>query len=72
MSTDIPTDTIQTFAKTIFAEARRYGFSQTDIVRLINALLDCAAEDQSSDVVSDRFGGHSLGSPTVDTFPLCS
>ena len=72
MSNDIPADTIQTFAKTIFAESRRYGFSQTDVVRLINALLDCAAEDQGSDVVADSFGDHGPASFAVDTFPLCS
>ena len=36
----VPEETIRTFARTIFREARTYGFGPVDTVRLLNALMD--------------------------------
>lgn len=33
-------DTVHAFARTIVAEARKYGFSEVDIIRLISAIVD--------------------------------
>jgi RimJ/RimL family protein N-acetyltransferase len=40
----IPDETIQTFARTIVHEARKYGFSSVDMVRLINGVMDAAVD----------------------------
>ena len=47
-SEGIPDETLEVFARSIHEEARRYGFSQVDMVRLINALMDSAIADQDS------------------------
>jgi RimJ/RimL family protein N-acetyltransferase len=44
MSHKIPEETISVFSRTISKEARRYGFSQIDFVRLINALMDSTSD----------------------------
>jgi RimJ/RimL family protein N-acetyltransferase len=44
MASQIPDRTISVFARSIFQEARNYGFSQIDTVRLINALMDLSVE----------------------------
>lgn len=44
MSDKVPIETIKAFSRTIVAEAHKYGFGQIDIVRLINAIMDEAAD----------------------------
>ncbi|MBT8082730.1 MAG: GNAT family N-acetyltransferase [Gammaproteobacteria bacterium] len=49
MDNQIPLPTIQTFARSIYKEAAKYGFGQLDVIRLVNELMDCctAAEDEA-------------------------
>jgi hypothetical protein len=49
MADQIPLPTIQTFARSIYKEAAKYGFGQLDVIRLVNELMDCctAAEDEA-------------------------
>lgn len=72
MSKGIPNGTITTFARSIFREARRYGFGELDIVRLINAILDVSAHDAEEPAGEVRTAGGENGSLTVDSFPLRS
>ena len=44
MANRIPNETIDAFARTIHQEALKYGFSQVDSIRLINALMDTFAQ----------------------------
>jgi RimJ/RimL family protein N-acetyltransferase len=44
MAHRIPNETIDTFARTIHQEAIKYGFTQIDTIRLINALMDISAQ----------------------------
>ncbi len=69
----IPQETIQAFARTICEEARRYGFSQIDTVRLINAMLDLAQgiDTQRRDAASESREGRT-GEMHTDSFPLRS
>jgi hypothetical protein len=39
---NIPDETIEAFARTIFHESQKYGFAGVDVIRLINALMDMA------------------------------
>ena len=70
MKNEIPLATIQTFAKTICAEARKYGFRQIDIVRLINEMLDNSASDDLPSPAPQGtaiWGGQEF---SVGSFPL--
>jgi len=49
MQQQIPSETIETFARTIFKEARQYGFRQLDLVRLVNELMDLGMTAGNSD-----------------------
>lgn len=52
-----PVETIRVFARSIHTEAVNYGFSQLDIVRLINELMDISAtekEKTASSLVFDQ------------------
>lgn len=40
----IPLTTIQTFSRSIFKEATKYGFNQIDVIKLINELMDLCSE----------------------------
>jgi RimJ/RimL family protein N-acetyltransferase len=40
----IPDETVRTFARTIFHESKNYGFGNVDVLRLINELMDLAAD----------------------------
>lgn len=40
----IPDETVRTFARTIFHESKKYGFGSVDVLRLINELMDLAAD----------------------------
>lgn len=42
---NIPEQTVSTFARSIFKQAKEYGFSQIDYVRLVNNILDFATEN---------------------------
>ncbi|MCD6117161.1 GNAT family N-acetyltransferase [bacterium] len=48
----IPSVTIDTFARSIFKQAKDYGFMQIDYVRLVNKILDCATNPDNS--INDR------------------
>lgn len=58
MTRRIPDETIQTFARTVGTEAVKYGFSQVDIVRLINALIEVTTEgsDRADDAEMKKLG----------------
>ncbi len=45
MGETIPEATIETVARTLYKEARRYGFRQADYLRLVNSLLDISLQD---------------------------
>ena len=69
MAKSIPSDTVQAFARSIFAEATDYGFSQVDILRLINALMDqttmsgLGARGDSDDTHGTSGSFHVVGFP---------
>lgn len=42
---NIPSETIETFARSIFREAMHYGFTRLDLIRLINVLMDLSAKN---------------------------
>lgn len=73
MSSEIPNETITAFARTISAEARRYGFGQIDLIRLVNALLDVPESDIPAplDDQADAANRDPAGF-AVDAFPLRS
>ena len=73
MQNEIPAKTIETFANTIYREAKNYGFGQIDFIRLVNSLLDLpntvdgvAKHDATRHTQSD------LRTGAVDSFPLGS
>jgi RimJ/RimL family protein N-acetyltransferase len=70
MTRNIPPETIEAFAKTIFAEGQKYGFSQVDFVRLINGLMDQTADEVKPFDVAPRYATADLVS--IDQFPLRS
>lgn len=72
MNNEIPLATIQTFAKTICAEAKKYGFHQIDIVRLINEMLDNSATDDESSTVPPGMAVREGLEFSVGSFPLKS
>jgi len=72
MSDSIPRETIGAFAKTICAEARKYGFGQIDVVRLINAMMDLSAEDAFQRPESIPVADMDWQEAHVDRFPLRS
>ncbi len=69
MGKSIPSATIRTLAKTIHREARDYGFSELDFIRLVNAILDlpgdaAPAPADAASIPAER------GATKVDSFPL--
>jgi len=44
----IPAATIDTFARSIFKQAKDYGFGQIDYIRLVNKILDCATNSNDN------------------------
>ena len=72
MVDSIPLETIRTFAKTICAEAKKYGFRQLDIVRLINEMMDESADLGTEIRDQGKEPGESQGSFEVGAFPLTS
>ena len=48
MEKKIPSETIDTLARSIFKEASGYGFGQVDIIRLINVLMDLCTDVELS------------------------
>jgi RimJ/RimL family protein N-acetyltransferase len=74
MAASVPEETVKAFAHSIHQEATKYGFTQIDTIRLINALMDFSM-DQS------RNGGNTSRSEeleistvnhSVESFPLKS
>lgn len=66
----VPEETVTVFANSIIAEARKYGFSEVDIVRLINNLLDHSLDgDLAADDSAPTQLFHEL---QVEAFPLSS
>jgi RimJ/RimL family protein N-acetyltransferase len=68
----IPVDTIEAFARSIAVEARRYGFSQIDFVRLVNALLDVPIADNTYAQLRPESESSSSVTMQVRDFPLIS
>lgn len=50
MNKQIPIATIQTFARSIFKEASKYGFGQLDVIRLVNELMDYCSNQEGAAV----------------------
>jgi RimJ/RimL family protein N-acetyltransferase len=74
MAYSIPDETIRAFARTIHNEAQRYGFSQVDTIRLINALMDQSTESRGNPDTSEKSSKRPELDPRflVDTFPITS
>ncbi|MDJ0911386.1 MAG: GNAT family protein [Woeseiaceae bacterium] len=68
MNDQIPQPTIQTFARSIHKEAMKYGFGQVDVIRLVNALMDCASGDDT--VMAPDDGGEQLPDVEIDVAGL--
>jgi len=45
----VPTATIEAFSRSIYKEASNYGFSQIDVIKLINCLMDLCSDGESDD-----------------------
>lgn len=69
---EIPAETIKVFARGIFDESRRYGFSAIDVIRLINELMDIASGGDAAQVSQAAKGFSSLKDFHVDSLPLRS
>lgn len=67
----IPAKTLQVFARSIHEEARRYGFSQVDVLRLINELMDLAT-GEGDEPLPSATGESGDARFHVDSFPLRS
>ena len=72
MNKAIPPETIDTFARTIFREARNYGFGQLDFIRLVNALLDFPDDGTHEQPAREAEGTEPRGPVHINTFPLRS
>lgn len=72
MSDSIPKQTIQTFARTICAEAKKYGFEQIDMVRLINEMMDVSSAQTYSPREARAEPNPVDGGWQVREFPLAS
>lgn len=74
MSTPVPEQTVRVFARTIVQEAKNYGFSQADTIRLVNAILDSAmAEPDFADGTATQLPGIAPDERMcVEQFPLTS
>ena len=70
MKKSIPNETILAFAKTICAEATRYGFDQIDIVRLINEMMDITTDAAFDTESKPSTNNDSLTAFSVDQIPL--
>ena len=71
MADNIPNETIQAFARTIHQESVKYGFSQVDTIRLINALMDISMQGDRSGTAEGRPPFEAAGQ-SVNEFPLRS
>ena len=72
MADSIPRETLQAFARTIYAEARNYGFEQIDVVRLINELMDLSTADPGEATPRVVHDAPAAGSDRKDSMPLAS
>jgi len=70
VSNRVPDETIQAFARSISEEARRYGFSQLDTIRLINSMMDIAADKSERGGPATSQSTNDFGPYRVDAFPL--
>ncbi len=68
----IPEETIQAFARTISQEAKKYGFGELDVVRLINALMDLTSNEGATTAGHAQDRIIDPQSLRVDEFPLTS
>lgn len=66
MSVPIPDQTIKAFARSIVHETRNYGFTQVDIVRLINALVDTSVDPRHAYQAADTGSHFSKNLPIDD------
>jgi RimJ/RimL family protein N-acetyltransferase len=58
----VPKATIEAFSRSIYKEASNYGFSQIDVIKLINCLMDLCSDGESDD--------QSLREPAATTIPV--
>ncbi len=73
MDNQIPLATIQTLAHSVFREATKYGFSQLDIIRLVNELMDYCTT-QESDITEPNGGSEpsTVLTSGTESLPLSS
>jgi len=73
MTDQIPLATIQTLARTIFKEAKKYGFRQLDMIRLVNELMDYCADEDTVVSRNSVVGSDSGAEKTVaESLPIAS
>lgn len=72
MTDSIPNETIHTFARSICAEAGKYGFGQVDLLRLINEMMDLSASTALQKQSAPDQDRHRAVTMQVETFPLRS
>jgi RimJ/RimL family protein N-acetyltransferase len=75
MANRIPNETVLAFARTIHQEAVKYGFSQVDTIRLINALMDISAQggDRAGEsVAAEHLPPFEAADRSVQELPLRS
>lgn len=70
----VPDRTVRALARSIFQEAKKYGFTTIDTVRLINALMDMSIERDGATVAPTGRSVRSVTDPGLDvtSFPLRS
>jgi RimJ/RimL family protein N-acetyltransferase len=68
----VPDETIHAFARTIFHESQKYGFGAIDVVRLVNALMDMAANAAPTAAGLAKVNDIDRVKFAVDDFPLKS
>jgi len=64
MEKKIPSETIDTLARSIFKEASGYGFGQVDIIRLINVLMDLCTDVESATGTAEEEARPDIGAFT--------
>jgi RimJ/RimL family protein N-acetyltransferase len=71
MANQVPDETIQAFAQNIYRESREYGFDIVAQIKLINSLMDLAANGKG-DAPAPANTSRETGARHVQDFPLRS
>lgn len=71
MAKSIPDATIAALGRSIHKEARRYGFSQLDVVRLINELMDLSSMEGAGEAADQQTTGEQETlAPILEELPI--